>query len=151
MKFEKYVATGNDFIKEVAEELTGKPREEITESDKEKALRITRSVLHGIRNRLMPEEFVDFISQLPMCLKAVAVDGWKIDKTPEKIKHVDEFVEEVYNEDGKVAPRDFGNQEEARKAIKAVLRVIKRHVSDGEIKDIEAEMPKQLKEFIENA
>ncbi|RMD46233.1 MAG: DUF2267 domain-containing protein [Aquificota bacterium] len=151
MKFEKYVATGNDFIKEVAEELTGKGREEIAESDKEKALRITRAVLHGIRNRLMPEEFVNFISQLPMCLKAIAVDGWKIDKAPEKIKHVDEFVEEVYKEDGKVAPRDFGNQEEARKAIKAVLRVMKRHISDGEIKDIEAEMPKQLKEFIENA
>jgi uncharacterized protein (DUF2267 family) len=151
MKFEKYVATGNDFIKEVAEELTGKPREEITDSDKERALRITRAVLHGIRNRLMPEEFIDLISQLPMCLKAVAVDGWKLDKTPEKIKHVDEFVEEVYKEDGKTGPRDFGNMEEAKNAIKAVLRVIKRHVSDGEIKDVIAEMPKQLQAFIENA
>ncbi len=151
MKFEKYVATGNSFIKEVAQELTGKPKEEITEADKERALRITRAVLHGLRNRLTPEEFVDLISQLPMCIKAVAVDGWKIDKTPEKIKHVDEFVEEVWNEDGRVAPRDFGSREEAKEAIKAVLRVIKRHVSDGEIKDVEAEMPKELKQFIEEA
>ncbi len=151
MKFEKYVATGNAFIKEVAQELTGKPREEITESDKERAARVTKTVLHALRNRLMPEEFLDLIAQLPMCIKAVAIDGWKIDKTPEKIKHVDEWVEEVWNEDGRVAPRDFGSREEAKEAIKAVLRVIKRHVSEGEIKDVEAELPEELKEFIESA
>ncbi len=140
MNFEKYVATGNAFIKEVAQEL-GNP------DDKNRAMRVTRAVIHALRNRLTPEEFLDFISQLPMCIKAIAVDGWKIDKVPEKIKHVDEFIEEVLKEDGRTAPRDFGSKEEAVEAVKAVFRVIKRHVTEGEVEDIAAELPKELKQF----
>ena len=48
MNFEKYVATGNAFIKEVAQEL-GNP------DDKNRAMRVTRAVIHALRNRLTPE------------------------------------------------------------------------------------------------
>ena len=145
MNFEKYVANGNKFLKEVAEEL-GIPE------NKDKAGRILRAVLHALRKRLTHEEYLDLLAQLPMCIKAIAVDGWRIDEPVDKsIKHIDDLVHAVIEEDGKTAPKDFGNEEEAKKAIKAVIRVIKRHVSDGEIKDIEAELPKQLKEFFETA
>ena len=60
---------------------------------------------------------------------------------------MDEFVEEVMKEDGRTAPRDFGSKEEALNAIKAVFRVIKRHVTEGEVEDIAAELPKELKQF----
>ncbi len=145
MNFEKYVANGNAFLKELAEELG-------TPGDKDRAGRILRAVLHALRRRLTPEEYLDLVAQLPMCIKAIAVDGWKIDKPVDKsIKHVDDLVHAVMEEDGRTAPRDLGNEEHAKEAIKAVIRVIKRHVSDGEIKDVEAELPKHLKEFFETA
>ncbi|NPA57897.1 MAG: DUF2267 domain-containing protein [Aquificae bacterium] len=145
MKFEKYVHKGNQFLKELAEEL-GDPQ------DKDRAGRVLRAVLHALRKRLTPEEFLDLLAQLPMCVKAIAVDGWRIHESPDKsIKHVDDLVRAVIEEDRRTAAKDFGSEEQAKEAIKAVLRVIKRHVSDGEIKDIEAELPEQLKRFIEEA
>ncbi|WP_457621579.1 DUF2267 domain-containing protein [Persephonella sp.] len=145
MNFEKYVANGNLFLKELAEEL-GVP------GDKDRAGRVLRAVLHALRRRLTPEEFLDLLAQLPMCIKAIAVDGWKISESPDKsIKHVEDLVHAVMEEDRRTAARDLGNEQHAKEAIKAVIRVIKRHVSDGEIKDVEAELPKQLREFIEQA
>ena len=145
MNFEKYVANANVFLKELAEEL-GVPE------DKNRAARVLRAVLHALRRRLTPEEFLDLLAQLPMCIKAIAVDGWRIDQSPDKsIKDIDDLVEVVMEEDGRTAPRDLGNEEHAKQAIKAVIRVIKRHVSDGEIKDVEAELPEKIKRFIEEA
>ncbi len=145
MNFEKYVAKGNAFLKELAEELG-------TPGDKDRAGRVLRAVLHALRKRLTPEEYLDLVAQLPMCIKAIAVDGWHISESPDKsIKHIDDLIHAVMEEDGRTAPRDFGNEEQAKEAIKAVIRVIKRHVSQGEIEDVEAELPKHLKELFETA
>ena len=145
MNFEKYVQKGNLFLKELAEEL-GVPQ------DKDRAGRVLRAVLHALRRRLTPEEYLDLVAQLPMCIKAIAVDGWRLHESPDKsIKHIEDLIHAVMEEDRRTAPRDLGNEEHAKEAIKAVIRVIKRHVSDGEIQDVEAELPKQLRQFIEEA
>lgn len=143
MNFEKYVEKGNLFLKELAEEI-GVP------GDKERAGRVLRTVLHVLRNRLTLEESFDLISQLPMCIKAIYVDGWKPSPMPDKtIKSVDDFIHSVLEEDRRSAGRDFGNEEHAKQIIKAVFRVIKRHVSDGEIQDVKGDLPKHLKELWE--
>ncbi len=144
MNFEKYAEKGNLFVKELAQEL-GCP------DNKKKAGRILKAVLKALRNRLSHEESMHLLAQLPMCIKAIYVDGWKLSETPEKIKNVSEFVEEVMKYDRPRAQQDFADKEEAIKAIKAVFRVIKRHISDGEAQDVEAELPKQLKELWEDA
>lgn len=144
MNFEKYVEKGNLFLKELAEEL-GVPE------DKERAGRILRTVLHTLRKRLTLEESFDLISQLPMCIKAIYVDGWKPSPFPDKtIKTVEDFINEVLEEDKRSAGKDFGNEEHAKQVIKAVFRVIKRHVSDGEIQDIKGDLPKSLKTLFED-
>ena len=142
--FEKYAATGYEFLGKVAKRL-GNPE------DKDKAFRVTKAVLHALRNRLYPTEFVQLLAQLPMCIKAIAVDGWDFHEKPEKIKHVDEFIEEVMKEDQRLAHNDFPTKEEALKAIKAVFGAIKEYVSEGEIKDVEAELPQELKKLMEEA
>ncbi len=142
MNFEKYAEKGNLFLKELAQEL-GCPE------DKKKAGRILKAVLKALRNRLSHEESMHLLAQLPMCIKAIYVDGWKLSQTPEKIKNVSEFVQEVMKYDRPRAQQDFKDEEEAVKAIKAVFRVIKNHISDGEAQDVKAELPKQLKELWE--
>ncbi len=144
MNFEKYVEKGNIFLKELAEEL-GIPE------DKERAGRILRTVLHTLRRRLTLEESFDLISQLPMCIKAIYVDGWKPSPFPDKtIKTAEDFINEVLEEDKRSAGKDFGNEEHAKQVIKAVFRVIKGHVSDGEIQDIKGDLPKSLKTLFED-
>ncbi len=144
MNFEKYAAKGNLFIKELAQEL-GEP------DNRAKAGRVLKAVLKALRNRLSHEESMHLLAQLPMCIKALYVDGWKLTQSPEKIRSVEEFIEEVRKHDVPRGELDFADKEQALKAVKAVFRVIKRHISDGEAQDVEAELPRQLKELWEDA
>lgn len=138
MNFEKYAAHANEFVKEVAEELS-------IPGDTQAAGRILRSVLRALRSRLTQAESFDLIAQLPMMLKAVYVDGWRPAAEPDKsIRNVDDFVEEMMRQDDPSALRDFPNPTRARHCASAVFRVLKRHVSPGESGDIAGQLPRAL-------
>ncbi len=68
LDFEKYAAKGNEFINKLAEHLNDP-------DNRDRAGRILRSVLRALRNRLTVEESLQLISQLPMAIKAVYVEG----------------------------------------------------------------------------
>lgn len=51
--------------------------------------------------------------------------------------------------DQRAAGRDFGNRDHAVEMIKAVFRVIKNHVSDGEIEEIKGDLPKSLRSLLD--
>jgi len=86
-----------------------------------------------------------------MCIKAIAVDGWHYHEKPEKFKTVEEFIQKVIEEDKRLAHHDLPNEKEALKAIKAVFGAIKEYVSEGELRDVEAELPDPLKKLMEEA
>lgn len=142
LNFQEYTKKGMIFLKEVAMELG-------TPNDLPHASRITNSVFHTLREVLTPDESFHLISQLPMYLKAVYVDGWKLSKSPMRIKKLDQFIDEVRSQTFRTADRDFGNNEQARKCIEAVFRVIKNHVSEGELKDVKQQMPSEILELWE--
>ena len=53
-----------------------------------------------LRRRLTLDESFDLLAQLPMCIKAVYVDGWKPALFPDKsIKTLEDFIREVLEED----------------------------------------------------
>ena len=136
--FNKYAQKSNEFLKEVAIEL------EMPE-DRGKALRILRSVLHGLRDRISPQESLQLISQLPMYIKAIYVENWRWSANHKLVRHIDEFVETVKKYDGVTGDYDFETQEKAEFNIKAVFRVLKRHVSEGEIADVVSTLPEELR------
>jgi len=142
--FEKYAAKGYEFLGKVARRLG-------TPEDKDRAFRVTKAVLHALRNRLYPAEFVQLLAQLPMCIKALAVDGWHFREKPEKIRNLDDFLKEVIEEDKRLAHHDFPDKEAALQAVKAVFGAIKEYVSEGEIKDVEAELPEPIRKLMEEA
>lgn len=144
LNFEKNAAKGNEFLNQLTIEL-GIP------NDKVKAGRILRSVLKTLRNRLTVEESMQFIAQLPMAIKALYIDGWKISKQPERMKTVDDFMIGVLTEDRLAAISDFTSEEQTKAAIEAVFRTLSRYVSEGEFKDMIAVVPKELKEFFEES
>ena len=120
--FLQYAAKGNAFINAVAEELHV-PRDQ--------AARITRAVFHAFRNRLSMEESFQLLAQLPMALKAVYVDGWKPSAEFVRIRHIDDFLDEIRTEDGGLAGYDFGNDQRALKAVSAVFQTLHDFISEG--------------------
>lgn len=138
LNFDKFAMEGNSFIKEMAISL-GHPE------DTERAGRVLRSVLHALRDQLTPEESVQLISQLPMFLKAVYVHNWRIGKRKERIHHFDEFILEICRIHGNIAERDLPTDDDVERAISVVFRLLHKYVSLGEMEDIKAVLPKELK------
>lgn len=140
MDFHKYAEHGHAFLKEVAREL-GRP------DDLPYAGRVLRAVLHTLRNRLTPGEAIDLAAQLPVALKGVYFDGWKLGASPDRdLRTVADFVEEMRFADARDA-FDFPHQEDAADAARHVFRVLKRHVSLGESRDVGAQLPKALRQL----
>lgn len=140
--FDKYAAKGNEVVNMLAEDL---------QVPKEKAGRILQAVLHALRNRLSMEESFQLMAQLPMALKSIYVDHWKYSNTFNRVKHLKDFLDEIRNEDHNMAGYDFGNDENAQVAIKAVFRTLYYYLSEGEMNDIITILPEELKRFIYQA
>ncbi|SMC08888.1 DUF2267 domain-containing protein [Nitratiruptor tergarcus] len=144
MRFEKDVQKAREFLKELAQTLGIE--------DSERAERILRAVLRVIRRRIAPQEYLDFIAQLPICIKAEAINGWKMSEFPDKsIKRVEDFVAAVKEEDNRAAQHDFGDMDEATELVRKTFAFLKRHISEGEMKDLIADLPEHLKTFVEEA
>lgn len=137
--FEKYAAKGNELLNTLADDLQVPPH---------KASRILRAVLHAIRNHLTVEESLQLMAQLPMMIKALYVDQWRIPQHTERIHHVTQFLDEIRKWDNEQAGYDFGNNESAATAVKAVFRTLNYYISTGEFEDIIAVLPTEIKDFI---
>lgn len=140
LDFNHYAEKGYEFLNLVAEEL---------QMPQDKASRILQAVLHALRNCIGVPESLQVLAQLPMMIKAVYVDRWSMHKEANKITDLEEFIDEVRRQDGKLAAYDFGNNDDAIHAIKSVFRVLSLYLSDGEFKDIIAVMPDHLKKFVQ--
>jgi uncharacterized protein (DUF2267 family) len=142
LNFESYSQKATEFVREIATEL-GNPE------DTEHAGRVIQAVFHSIRDIITPEESLHLISQLPMYIKAVYVDKWKISAQQGNIRSLEEYLTDLREKAGRTAERDFGNDETAMQKVEAIFNVLKRHVSEGEIEDIKAQLPQPLAELWE--
>lgn len=138
MNFEKYAASGNAYVNEVADEL-GEPK------DRARVCRSIRAVLHALRARLSIQESFHLLAQLPMVLKAVYFDGWTPQSAETRhIRSVHDLVEEMMRADGRMATHDFPDAPAAERAVRAVVGVLACHVSPGEVEAIERGLPRGL-------
>lgn len=141
LKFNMYAQKASLYVKEVAEEL-GYPE------DKEMALRVLRAVFRTLRNKIPPQESLELIAQLPMLIKALYVDGWTMREEPRKIRHLEHFLDEVRKQGGATGEYDFGDDFDAEISVKAVFRVLRNHVSEGEMEDITKTLPAELRPLL---
>jgi uncharacterized protein (DUF2267 family) len=138
----KYVEEANEFIKQVAEELgDGQHIEQAT--------RIIVTVLHTLRERITVEESMHLISQLPMVLKGVYVDGWDITAEMSRADTLEEFIDELRMHSDRTAGVDFGDDRQATDNARAVLKVMGKYVSPGEMEHIKGQLPKEVAELLE--
>ena len=137
MNFNNYVQKGNAILDELAEELG-------FSQDRDLAGRILRSVLHALRDRLTIQESFQLMAQLPMIIKGLYVEGWKYSNEKPKIRTIGDFIHRVIHYDQPAAHHDISTVKDGENAIKSVFKVLKNHVSKGEIEDIKAVIPKEL-------
>jgi len=142
LNFDKYAHTGHTFVKKIATELGD-------EKDLSTAGHILRATLGVLRDQSAPEESMQFISQLPMFIKAIYVDGWKISGKKTKLRHLDDFIKEVHKRCNASGHDDFTSQEGCYLAVHAVFRVIKEYVSEGEIEDLRLTLPEELRALLD--
>jgi uncharacterized protein (DUF2267 family) len=90
--------------------------EELGTDDRQAAYRVLRASLHALRDRLPVNEAAQLAAQLPTLIRGIYYEDW--------------------------VP---GSETEASYAMAAVMRVIRRHVSAGEVEDVQAVLPAELR------
>jgi uncharacterized protein (DUF2267 family) len=100
------------------------------------------AMLQALRDRLTPEEAAHLGAQLPMLVRGFYYEGWNPSKAPEKIRDKHTFFNKVKDKlDGEaVAAREIDPETLSR----AVFKLLRHRISEGEASDIESELPKEL-------
>ena len=122
----------NEWLKELGKELGSENANTL--------LLALRSVLHALRDRLRPDEAAQLAAQLPVLLKGVYFDGWNPSATPAKARTKEEFLTLVL----RGLPPGMSHTD-AERFCRAVLSVVAAHVSPGEVRDVKAMLPLELK------
>jgi uncharacterized protein (DUF2267 family) len=133
---ERSVEKAHIWLKELAQELG---------SDRQYAYRSLRVVLHVLRDRLPVDSAAKLAAQLPTLIRGIYYEDWDPSRTPLPIHDVDAFLERVAQA-GRMA-----GETEASLAVTAVARVLRRHVSPGEIEEMLAVLPDSLRGLIADA
>lgn len=141
MNFEKYANEGNHFIYEVMEALNT--------TNGPKAGRITRAVLHAIRDRIPPIDAIQLGQQLPMAIKGIYFDQYSITGKPVVIRNKKRFLNFIKDHDGVSANRDFLSYEEVVDALQAVFLVLENHISPGQVHQLRNLLHREIIELIE--
>jgi uncharacterized protein (DUF2267 family) len=130
--FDHAVVGAAQWVDEVAAELG-------TE-DRRHARRVLRAVLHALRDRLDPHEVAQLAAQLPELVRAMYYDEWVPDRPGPR--HRDAFLEAIADDAGLHGPT------EASFALASTMSVLRNHISPGELDDVLAVMPADLRTLL---
>ncbi len=137
LDFEKFAMKGNEFVNVLTDKLGN-------DCTRERAARILRSVFHSLRNHLSITESFHLMSQLPMAIKSVYVDGWTFHRDTERIRTFDDLVNEIVKAEGNSAWRDFSSRDDVIDAIRAVVQTMSCYVSKDQLNDAFSNLPAGL-------
>lgn len=128
--FDTTVHKTNVWLKEIMEE--------INSENHHQAYLALRAVLQSLRDRLTVEEAAQLGAQLPMLIRGIYYEAWRPVDKPLKERSKEEFLSHI---------NDYFRNEpvaDAECIARGVFRVLAKRVSEGEIEDVKALMPKQL-------
>jgi uncharacterized protein (DUF2267 family) len=115
---------------------------EMGTEDRNQAYRVLRAYLHALRDRLPVDEAAQLAAQLPELIRGIYYEGWNPSATPVKYRGYSEFLDRVAGE------AVLDGETEASFASSAAASVLRRHVSAGEIDDIRAVLPEDLRPIL---
>lgn len=112
---------------------------ELGTQDEAGAYRALRAVLHTLRDRLTVDEAAQLAAQLPLLVRGIYYDGWDPSRTPLPYHYAEDFLERVRKE------AKLAGDTEASYAVSAAARVLRTHVSAGELDDVMAVLPEPIR------
>jgi uncharacterized protein (DUF2267 family) len=102
-----------------------------------------RAVLHALRDRLTTPEVAQFGAQLPIFIRGIYYEGWNPSRTPVKSRGKELFLRQIRAEFAHTSNPDVDAEEIAR----SIFRVLRKHVSKGELEQVQALLPREIREF----
>jgi len=129
--FDSTIQTTNVWLNDVLELLGWQ--------DRYRAYHALRVVLHALRDRLPVEQAAALAAQLPMLVRGFYYEGWHPHGKPVKDRHKDAFLAHIaaaFEKDPYVVPE---------RVTAAVLQVLAKHVSAGEIEGLKHNLPTELR------
>lgn len=142
INFENYLHDSNALTAEVARELKI--------DNKDKARRVTRAVLHAVRDRLPLNEAIHFGQQLPMIWKGIYFDQMDAGKLPLKIRDRENFIQYIISKDHGAETEDFKDQSDVRNALHAVFSALERMMDPGILQHVKGALNKEIVDMIEH-
>jgi uncharacterized protein (DUF2267 family) len=125
--FDSTLQLTNTWLNELAEEMDC--------ADRARSYQALRAVLHALRDRLTVGQVAALGAQLPMLVRGFYYEGWQPRDQPRKAHTPDDFLAEVA----------MSCHDEPERVTRAVLRLLRRHLSAGEIRGIEHALPAELR------
>jgi len=113
---------------------------ELRTEDPHKALHALRAGLHAMRDLLTVDGAAHLSAQLPMLIRGMFFEGWDPSRDPLRVRHAADFLPLVRE---KYAPRADAPADDI---VIALLRVLGRHVSAGEVAKVMMNLPEELVE-----
>jgi uncharacterized protein (DUF2267 family) len=99
-----------------------------------------RATLHALRDRLTPVQAAHLGAQLPMLLRGVYYEGWRMTDTPTRERHLDAFLDRVRSE-----LTGQGGADDPERIARAVFETLADQIDLGETRKVVDELPVDLK------
>lgn len=122
------IKTINTWLKDISEELGG--------IGEEAAWGHLKAVLQTVRDRITVDEAADFAAQLPMIVRGLYFEGWRPAETPHKWRDRQEYLDAFTHK--------LENAGSGEEILKAVLRVLDRHLDSNELIRVKEMHPKDV-------
>jgi uncharacterized protein (DUF2267 family) len=111
-------------------------------TDGHKGMHAMRAGLQCLRDRLSVEQAAQLSAQLPLIIRGMFFEGWNPGQTPLPIRHRAEFLALVRE---RYAPREDLAAEDI---MRALFRVLDRHIAPGEVSHLMVTLPEDLTALI---
>jgi len=106
-----------------------------------KSYMLFRTTLHALRDWLTIDEAAQLAAQLPILVRGIYYEGWNPSATPAHPRSKEDFLQRVNAAFSREPLPDVEG------AVSAVFRLLKKHISGGEIDDVVQAMPKQIRQL----
>ncbi|WP_296422892.1 DUF2267 domain-containing protein [Yoonia sp.] len=131
--FDRTVHEAHDWVNE----LTGR----LDWTSERDALRLLRTVMCRVRDHLPVNEMAQFSAQLPIILRGMFYEGWQPKLTPVHERRAADFIDTIQQDVGDIL--DYRGPAD----ITAVFKLINARISRGEVEDVRANLPAQLRDM----
>jgi uncharacterized protein (DUF2267 family) len=111
--------------------------------DRDDSWRVLRGFLHTLRDRLTVDEGAQLAAQFPHLVRGVFYEGFDPGHQPQAYRDTETLLSRVAQETA------IDDLVQAGLAAEACMRVMRHHISDGELDDVLSQLPKEIRDALE--